>query len=135
MKAQSFEIQLQHAAPPPPDPAARLRARCAALAEFERVSMLGSMPRNQERISPIRFWSSRNALVGGIASACVVVIAVSMAWLMPPEQRELPRRVPVVVPPPPVERTPQVDKPAEGTLVSVPPTQEIAAPPIESDSA
>ena len=37
MKAQSFESQLRNTAPPTPDPEARLRARRAALAQFERL--------------------------------------------------------------------------------------------------
>jgi Ca-activated chloride channel homolog len=114
MKAQSFEYRLRHTNPPAPDSAARLRARRAALAELERISVPRSQPRTVPQTNPKGFWSSRNALLGGLASACVVVIAVSVAWLIPPEQRELTRHVPVAshersV----VERPLQAEKPTE----------------------
>src|SRR5688572_14396591 len=98
MKAQSFEYQLQHTTPPAPDPQARLRAKQAALAEFERVhaqrgksnpaapagsrGFLGFLHFLGERQKwvPVT-WSSRNTLVGGIASACVAVIGASVVWL------------------------------------------------------
>jgi len=115
MKAQSFEYQLQHAIAPMPDPVAHLLAKTAAVAEFERVhgaagraisppaaSDAGSWPRrlflrgSRRHVASKR--GSRNLLLGGFASACVVVIAVSTYWLVPPGQRQ------VLVPPPVTSR-------------------------------
>src|SRR5882672_4499133 len=105
MKAQSFEYQLQHAIAPMPDPVAHLLAKTAAVAEFERVhgaagraisppaaSDAGSWPRrlflrgSRRHVASKR--GSRNLLLGGFASTCVVVIAVSTYWLVPSGQRQ-----------------------------------------------
>jgi len=112
MKAQSFEYQLRHTIPPAPDPQARLRARGAAVAEFERLhgpkGEPGPLARARRPGIPglLRAFHrgdgpapagrvSRSTLWGGIATACVVVIGVSVVWLMPPEQRVINLRVPV----------------------------------------
>jgi Ca-activated chloride channel family protein len=110
MKAQHFD--LWRTAAPTPDPEARLRARRAALAEFDRVHAQDGEPGTAARadtkgfLGLLRFfrdgpkpasatgWASRNRVLGGLATACVVVIGGSVMWLMPPEQREIPLRVP-----------------------------------------
>jgi Ca-activated chloride channel homolog len=88
MKAQSFEYQLRHTAPPEPDPEARLRARRAALAEFSRVSAQKGKPGATARAGFKAFFG-RPALLGGLASVCVVVIGASLVWLMPADQRQV----------------------------------------------
>jgi Ca-activated chloride channel homolog len=115
MKAQSFEYQLQHAIAPMPDPVAHLLAKTAAVAEFERVHGAAGRAISPPAASDAGSWlrrlflrgsrrqvasnrGSRNLLLGGFASACVVVIAVSTYWLVPPGQRQ------VLVPPPIVSR-------------------------------
>jgi Ca-activated chloride channel homolog len=103
MKTQSFEYQLRHAVAPTPDPQARLRARRAALAEFERIHVESGTPRTAASAGVRRFfhiptsWGRRNTLVGAVASACVVVIAASVFLLLPPGQREAPSREPPVM--------------------------------------
>src|SRR5262249_32296084 len=105
MKAQSLEHQLRHTTPPMPDPEARQRARRAALAEFERIHAPAhhataddapadhaQAPAPTPRTSRARFfgplnWASRNVWMGGVATACVVVIGVSVVWLMPARDR------------------------------------------------
>jgi Ca-activated chloride channel family protein len=99
MKAQSFESQLRQATAPTPDAAAQLRARTAALAEFQRVHAAANQPIPPESglAGLRRLFSSRGSrkvLLGGFATACVVVIAVSTFFLVPPGQRQ------VLVPPP-----------------------------------
>src|SRR5262249_28282626 len=103
MKAQSFEYHLRHTISPTPDSQARLRARAAALAEFERIYAQRDKPSVPARAGIRDFlggWASRNTLLGGIASACVVVIAASVFLLTPPQQRQIPVRVPVADTPP-----------------------------------
>src|SRR5581483_934489 len=101
MRPQSFEHYLRHAVPPTPEPEARLRARRAALAEFERAraqvsnanvpahtGIRGILHRLRFLRGDQRQASVRRVWVGGLASACVAVVAVSVFWLIPPEQRE-----------------------------------------------
>ncbi len=160
MKAQSFEFQLQHAIAPMPDAAAHLRAKSAALAEFERVhaaanqtfsspaaggtgSWLAGLRRlfphgSQKQVASSR--ASRNLLLGGLASACVVVIAVSTFWLVPPDQRQVLVSTPVIVrekPPagPDLTSAAPIDsnqvsapQPAETEVKSEPQHPEIIAP-------
>jgi Ca-activated chloride channel family protein len=103
MKPQSFEHFLRHATPPTPDPEARLRAKRAALAEFERshltragelntsaptgstvsVGLLHLFRHARRPAAPNWVWRS------GIASACVALIAVSVVCLMPAETRKV----------------------------------------------
>jgi Ca-activated chloride channel homolog len=99
MNAQSFENQLRQATVPTPDGAAQLRARSAALAEFQRIHAAANQPMApQSGLAGLRRLfsnrGSRKVLLGGFATACVVVIAVSTFFLVPPGQRQ------VVVPPP-----------------------------------
>lgn len=132
MKAQSFEYQLRHTIAPVPDPEARVRAKRAAVAEFERIHVderiqveksqsdtAGQTRRNGflAVLHSLRSswkagragWMPGNTLLGGMATACMVVVAVSVFWLMPPEQREIDLRVPAVTssPPSPSESAPR----------------------------
>jgi Ca-activated chloride channel family protein len=117
MRAQSFEYQLRHTIPPTPDPQARLRARHAALAEFRRAHVR-SKPGLRELFSSLRF---DRVAMGGVATACVLVIGASVVWLMPAAERQLPLQVrfierekPPVIEPElqPVEIAPGVGPPA-----------------------
>ena len=102
MNAHSFEHQLRQATAPTPDAEAQLRSRNAALAEFQRVHAAAN-----QTISPKDTWlfrlrrlflrsghrrPSRNLWLGGLATACVVVVAVSTFFLVPPGQRQVPVR-------------------------------------------
>jgi Ca-activated chloride channel family protein len=76
-----------------PDREARQRARRAAVAEFERIHAVKETPAPAARTSRRAFfgplsWASRNVWMGGVATACVVVIGVSVVWLMPARDRE-----------------------------------------------
>jgi Ca-activated chloride channel homolog len=138
MKSQSLEYHLRHTTPPPPDPQARLRARHAALAEFERIhaqtgdvglatqtSLSGLLRFFRDRKGPASLSrASRNALFGGIATACVVVVAVSTVWLMPPEQRRILPREPVTGAVEPLsERPREADVRSNTTSAAVPPVE------------
>jgi Ca-activated chloride channel family protein len=81
MNTQSFERQLQQLTPPEPDPAARLRARRAAIDEFERMHHHAPKTTVQRRWTLPRMW------MGGLATACVVVLGVSVVWRMPATDR------------------------------------------------
>jgi Ca-activated chloride channel family protein len=140
MKAQSLEQQLRNAVPPAPDTEARLRARRAGLAEFARVhSELGTPAaaaqasdagaearrsdaeasdpaaagrgRNKQSLWPLS-WPLKSAWLGGMATACVVVVGVSVVYLMPEKDREIrlntpipPASAPEVPPAPPPQAT------------------------------
>jgi Ca-activated chloride channel family protein len=102
MNARSFEYQLRNTAPPTPDPEARLRARRAALEEFERIHVQHRKPVAPARSGFRGFFgslASRNAVLGGLASTCVVVIGVSIVLLMPPADREPRLHVPIAIEP------------------------------------
>jgi hypothetical protein len=89
MKAQSLEQQLRNAVPPAPDAEAQMRARRAALAESARVhDQQGAPPRKKESRWPLS-WPLKSAWLGGMATACVVVVGVSVVYLMPPKDREI----------------------------------------------
>jgi Ca-activated chloride channel family protein len=110
MNAQSFENQLRQATAPTPDAAAQLRARTAALAEYQRVHAAANQPMPPESglAGLRRLFSnrgSRKVLLGGFATACVVVIAVSTFFLVPPGQRQ------VLVPPPAAKEPTQPTQP------------------------
>ncbi len=99
MKTNPLEKMLQQEAPPP-DPAARLAARRAALAEFARVhssSATEHVPRRggllQALLGRLRLsrdpqsrgrdsmpWYTRRVLVGGAASVCIALVGVAMVW-------------------------------------------------------
>ena len=95
MKGRSFEYYLEHTTPPPPDPEAQERAKRAALVEFARVHARASEASRSggtgEAASvPARAgWRSRKTLWGAVATACVVVVAVSAVWWVPPERRHI----------------------------------------------
>jgi Ca-activated chloride channel homolog len=128
MKAQSFEYQLRHATPPTPAPEARLRAKRAALAEFERVHVQSEQPAAPTAESGrrgFRGWLTiRNSWVGGFATACILVIGVSLFYLMPAEKRVIQRPAPPSMPLTPV--TPIVQPMPEPAVPIEIPTQ---APP------
>jgi Ca-activated chloride channel family protein len=123
MKAQSFEYELRHTNPPAPDPEARLRARRAALEEFERVhapmSASASAPERKGFLASLR-WAPASALWGGLATACIVVIGVSVVWLMPPEQRQVQLHRTELSPPP---STPAAQVGRQNEASSVPAAQ------------
>ncbi|MEJ0038183.1 MAG: VWA domain-containing protein [Gammaproteobacteria bacterium] len=123
MKAQSFEHDLRHAVPPTPDTETRLRARRAALAQFARVHAQANgqkearkegqndaskaaptaQPRRKsESLWPLGRtlkrplgWTLKSTWLGGVATACVVVVGVSVVWLLPPRDREVRLDVPL----------------------------------------
>src|SRR6185503_2528111 len=112
---RSFEYQLRITAAPTPDREARLRARRAALEEFERIHV-----QHREPVAPARsglrgFFASlasRNAVLGGLASTCVVVIGVSIVLLMPPADREPRLHVPIAIEPQTTQPEVKRDAPA-----------------------
>ena len=137
MKAQSFEHRLRNAVPPTPDAEARLRARNAALAEFRRIHARDEAPvapavqpaSRKESRSPLNrgFW---NAWVSGFATACLLLVGVSVVWLMPPRDREMRLNLPMKGPgtvapaapaapaaneqaPPPAAMPPRANEPRE----------------------
>jgi Ca-activated chloride channel family protein len=122
MKAQSLEHQLRNAVPPAPDTEARLRARRAALAEFARVHAEQEAPaappasRKKEARWPLA-WPPKSAWLGGMATACIVVVSVSVVWLMPPKDREIALNVPL---------TPPTPKPGDPQVAPVPPQANTA---------
>jgi Ca-activated chloride channel homolog len=130
MRAQSFEYQLRHTIPPAPDPEARLKARRAALAEFERVhvrSIEAARPSLGEWLRSLQF--NRVAL-SGVATACVLVIGASLVWLMPASERTIPLQVRFIErePPPAIEPVLQP--------VEVPPSvgpPEVQAPDLQPE--
>lgn len=117
MNSHSFEHQLRQATAPTPVPAARARATAAALAEFHRIHAAAN-----QAISPKASWlfrlqrhfsntgavpgRPRNLVSGEVATACVVIIAVSTFFLVPPGQRRV-----LVQPPVVTRREPPVDAP------------------------
>ncbi len=82
MNTPSFEQRLQQVEPPAADPEARLRAGIAAVKEFERLHA-GRTAR------PARTWMIPKLWLGGLATACVLVVGVSVMWLMPASERAL----------------------------------------------
>src|SRR5690606_2686459 len=83
MNTRSFEQKLQQIDAPVPDPQARLRARRAALAEFERLHEPAA------RRSGAAGWPWNRQWLGGFATACVAVAGVSIYWLMPEQERAI----------------------------------------------
>jgi hypothetical protein len=111
MNMNSLE-QLRHIDAPAADPAARLRARRAALAEFRRIHNV------EEQQPATSRWSWKSPWLGGFATASVVVVGVSLAWYMPKQDL-------------------QIQPPAVATIPVVPataPAQDSAAPARESTS-
>jgi len=134
MNAHSFEHQLRQATAPAPDAEAQLRSRNAALAEFQRVHAAAN-----QTISPKASWlfrmrrllsgagpgrgGSRNLVLGGVATACVVVVAVSTFFLVPPGQRRVPIRPGIDTATIPEDRNPTPPAPRESE--PVPPTPAV----------
>jgi Ca-activated chloride channel family protein len=116
MNNQSFDSQLRHTIPPTAAPEARLRARRAALLEFERVHLQTAAASSDadtasKPATPVRpSWRARNTSWGGVATTCVVVVGVSVYWLMPPKERDIKYRV---VANPDVQLEPQVVTPGK----------------------
>ena len=106
MNNSSFEQQLQKLDPPAPDPAARLQARNAALAEFSRLHASNQQAPGTGRWQLPRLW------LGGLATACVLVIGVAIYWQIPE-----------------AERMPAA-QPIEAEAVAAPPA--LLAPPVQS---
>jgi hypothetical protein len=97
MKQNSLEKLLQQDAPPP-NPAARLAARRAALEEFARVMPATAAPARRSRLQgllgALRLsrnddtshgrdsmpWYSRRLVIGGAASAFIAVFGFSLVW-------------------------------------------------------
>jgi len=145
MNAHSFEHQLRQATAPTPDPAAQVRAKAAALAEFHRVHAAAN-----QTISPKASWvfrvrrflwgagpgrgGSRNLVLGGVATACVVVIAVSTFFLVPPGQRRVSVQPPLVtrIEPPVVTR---VNPPVDASRKSPDPQEsgQVQGPPVATE--
>jgi Ca-activated chloride channel homolog len=99
MNAHSLEHRLRHTNPPAPEPGARLDARRAALAEFERIHATGHRPARDRS-----GWLAR---VGGLAAACVAVISASLYLLAPQNDRVVQTPGPVVMDlPEPATETP-----------------------------
>jgi Ca-activated chloride channel family protein len=84
MNMNSLE-QLRQIEAPTPDPAARLRARRAAIAEFRRIHPV------DEQKPATSWWSWKSPWLGGFATASVVVVGVSLAWFAPESERGLQR--------------------------------------------
>jgi Ca-activated chloride channel family protein len=84
MNMNSLE-QLRQIEAPTPDPAARLRARRAAMAEFRRIHAV------DEQKPAAAKWSWKSPWLGGFATASVVVVGVSLAWFAPESERGLQR--------------------------------------------
>ena len=89
MNAHSFERQLRDLEAPAADVQAKLLAQRAALAEFDRIHA----PREvTNSVASSRWWKlfawPRGGMAwGGVATACVALVAVSLLWLTPPEER------------------------------------------------
>jgi Ca-activated chloride channel family protein len=81
--------QLQQMEAPTPDPAARLRAKRAAMAEFRRIHEV------EERKPATSKWSWKSPWLGGFATASVLVVGVSLAWFTPEHNLQLPTDAPV----------------------------------------
>lgn len=86
----SPEKQLRNAVAPTPDPRARVEARRAAVAEFERLHAV-----QEDSRGPQRRWPGRTGLWSGLIAASVAVIGVSIFLRIPEEQRYPARLAPV----------------------------------------
>jgi len=108
MKPNSLEQLLQQPAPAP-DPAARLAARRAALAEFQRAHPANAGATNSPRRSlfqalsgwlrpsredkshgsSLMAWNSRRMLLGGVASVGIALFGSALVWNLNKQQPEL----------------------------------------------
>jgi Ca-activated chloride channel family protein len=99
MNEKSFEAKLARVSAPAPDPAARLRAKRAALEEFARVHAAKQAAEKTSEAASKGLWDAlrlfrddsshgstsmawfvRRNLFAGVASACVVGIGIAMVW-------------------------------------------------------
>ncbi|HYP79626.1 MAG TPA: von Willebrand factor type A domain-containing protein [Steroidobacteraceae bacterium] len=89
MNAHSFERRLRDLESPATDPQAKLLAQRAALAEFDRIH--AAQDAANSATTPARWrlfaWPPRGMAWGGVATACLALVAVSLLWLTPPEER------------------------------------------------
>jgi Ca-activated chloride channel family protein len=116
MNTQSFERQLQQIDPPAPDPEARLRARHAAVEEFERL--------NQQpgRKTTHRGWQMPKLWLGGFATACLAIVGVSLYWLTPEKDRAIAPTVTLPVASQPTEQSVASQTPAPEAIPDSPPS-------------
>ena len=100
MKPKSYEKLLEETAAPPPDPQARVLAKRAALAEFNRVhaAAAAQQPKpgffqglsgafrhsreSQSHGSDVMGWNSKSRMLAGAASICVAVLGFAVIWPM-----------------------------------------------------
>ena len=100
MKPKSYEKLLEETAAPPPDPQARVLAKRAALAEFNRIhaadaaqqpkrgffqGLLGAFRHSGESHShgsDVMGWNSKSRMLAGAASICVAVLGFAVIWPM-----------------------------------------------------
>jgi Ca-activated chloride channel family protein len=99
MNEKSFEAKLARVSAPAPDPAARLRAKRAALEEFARVHAAKQADEKTSEAASKGLWDAlrlfrddsshgstsmawfvRRNLFAGVASACVVGLGIAMVW-------------------------------------------------------
>ena len=99
MNEKSTEARLQRVKAPAPDPAARLRAKRAALEEFARVHAANQTAAKSPEATGKGFWNAlrlfrddsshgstsmawfvRRNLFAGVAGACVVGLGIAMVW-------------------------------------------------------
>ncbi len=99
MNEKSFEAKLARVSAPAPDPAARLRAKRAALEEFARVHAAKEAAEKTSEAASKGLWDAlrlfrddsshgstsmawfvRRNLFAGVASACVVGLGIAMVW-------------------------------------------------------
>jgi len=156
MNDKSFEAKLARVSAPAPDPAARLRAKRAALEEFARVqaaSQASGASANEKTSdegskglwdalrlfrddsshgSTSMAWFVRRNLFAGVAGACVVGLGIAMVW---PVFRNYgdPRLFEDLQPPPvTVELKPQAKPPTPELPKPVPQMSAQQATPAES---
>jgi Ca-activated chloride channel homolog len=99
MNEKSFEAKLARVSAPAPDPAARLRAKRAALEEFARAHAAKQAAEETSEAASKGLWDAlrlfrddsshgstsmawfvRRNLFAGVASACVVGLGIAMVW-------------------------------------------------------
>jgi len=153
MNDKSFEAKLARVSAPAPDPAARLRAKRAALEEFARVQSANqaNAPENSSKGlwgalrlfrddsshgSPSMAWFVRRNLFAGVAGACVVGLGIALVW---PVFREYGRnrvfddvRAPVTVELQPAPPAPELPKPVTPKPV---PQEGLVSEPLRKDLA
>ncbi|MEO8316310.1 MAG: von Willebrand factor type A domain-containing protein [Pseudomonadota bacterium] len=108
--------QLRDLTTPVPDPAARLRAKRAAMAEFRRLHAV------EERKPATSKWSWKSPWLGGFATASVVVVGLSLAWFVPQDELKIqpPARAASEVPPAFVAPAKQTSEPVQQAARSAP---------------